>query len=75
MTSSRVNTVSRGIPSAGGFQGAEERANSTNATVIICPDPDEGEKAAAIIFTLAGLGITMNLVVMMLILTRKSLRR
>ena len=71
--SSRTNTVSRGIPGAGIFQGEDLRGNATNATAIECPD--NAEQAAGIIFLVAGLGIGANVMIMFLIVARKSLRR
>ena len=70
--SSRGNTISRGIPGAGIFVGEQER-NATNGTVIECRE--NAEQAAGIIFLVAGLGIGANVLVMFLILTRRSLRR
>uniref|UniRef100_A0A0K2TZ94 G-protein coupled receptors family 1 profile domain-containing protein n=1 Tax=Lepeophtheirus salmonis TaxID=72036 RepID=A0A0K2TZ94_LEPSM len=72
--SARGNTISRGIPGAGIFISSEERNNETsNGTAIECPD--NSHSAAVIIFVVSGLGITANIVIMFLILTRKSLRR
>ena len=72
MTSSRTNTVSRGIPGAGIYQGEDLRGNATNTT-IECPE--NAETSAGIIFLVAGLGIGANVMIMFLILARKSLRR
>jgi hypothetical protein len=69
---SRSNTVSRGIPGAGIFGGDQER-NATNGTTIECRE--NAEQAAGIIFLVAGLGIGANVLIMFLILTRRSLRR
>ena len=66
------NTISRGIPGAGIF-GADERQNQTNGTTIECRE--NAEQAAGIIFLVAGLGIGANILIMFLILTRRSLRR
>lgn len=69
---SRSNTVSRGIPGAGIFGGDQER-NATNGTTIECRE--NAEQAAGIIFLVAGLGIGANVLIMFLILSRRSLRR
>ena len=69
---SRSNTVSRGIPGAGIFVGEQDR-NGTNTTVIECQD--NASTAAGIIFLVAGLGIGANIFVMLLVLSRKNLRR
>eukprot|EP00093_Oithona_nana_P003625 03625.XXX_87767_82707_1 [CDS] Oithona nana genome sequencing. len=70
MSSTRGNTISRGIPGAGIFVG-EER-NATNGTTIECRE--NAEQAAGIIFLVAGLGIGANVLLMFLIVTRRSLR-
>ena len=71
---SRVNTVSRGIPGAGIFDtDLRGSGNDSNATVIQCQE--EPETAAGIIFLVAGLGIGANVMIMFLILARRSLRR
>ena len=70
--SSRGNTISRGIPGAGSFV-EQERNNGTNGTTIECRE--NAEQAAGIIFLVAGLGIGANVLIMFLILTRRSLRR
>ena len=72
MSSTRGNTISRGIPGAGIFVGEQER-NATNGTTIECRE--NAEQAAGIIFLVAGLGIGANLLLMFLIVTRRSLRR
>ena len=73
MSSSRSgNTISRGIPGAGIFVGEQER-NVTNVTTIECRE--NAEQAAGIIFLVAGLGIGANVLLMFLIVTRRSLRR
>ena len=66
------NTKSRGIPGAGMPGGLEDR-NATNGTTIECRE--NAEQAAGIIFLVAGLGIGANILIMFLILTRRSLRR
>ena len=71
MSSTRGNTISRGIPGAGIFVG-EER-NATNGTTIECRE--NAEQAAGIIFLVAGLGIGATVLLMFLIVTRRSLRR
>ncbi|QQP49851.1 Uncharacterized protein FKW44_010655, partial [Caligus rogercresseyi] len=69
----RGNTISRGIPGAGIFISSEDRNNETgNGTTIECPD--NSHTAAVIIFVVSGLGIFANIVIMFLILARKSLR-
>jgi len=73
-SSSRVNTVSRGIPGAGIFEGVERgAANASNVTVIECPE--NAATAAGVIFLVSGLGIAANVFIMFLILARKGLRR
>jgi len=66
------NTISRGIPGAGIF-GSEPEKNGTNATVIECQE--DPSAAAGIIFLVAGLGMVANFFVMMLIMSRRKLRR
>ena len=70
--SHRTNTVSRGIPGAGIFQGEEFVFNATNKTIECQENP---ETAAGIIFLVSGLGIGANVMIMFLILVRKNLRR
>ncbi len=72
MSSRGGNTVSRGIPGAGIFVG-EKDVNATNRTTIECRE--HAEQAAGIIFLVAGIGIGANVLMMLLILTKKSLRR
>ncbi len=72
-SSGRVNTVSRGIPGAGIFDTDPRGANASNVTVIECQE--DPETAAGIIFLVAGLGIAANVMIMFLILARRSLRR
>ena len=66
------NTVSRGIPGAGIFGGEPDR-NGTNKTDIECQE--EPFSAAGIIFLVSGLGMSANLFVMMLVMSRRRLRR
>lgn len=73
MSSSRTNTVSRGIPGAGVFQDDDGTRNVTNGTDIECRE--NAETASGIIFLVAGLGILANVMMMFLILGRRSLRR
>ena len=67
------NTISRGIPGAGIFGTEPIDRNATNGTTIECRE--NAEQAAGIIFLVAGLGIGANVLIMFLILTRRSLRR
>jgi hypothetical protein len=66
------NTVSRGIPGAGIF-GGEQDKNGTNQTQIECQE--DPFSAAGIIFLVSGLGMSANLFVMILIMSRRRLRR